>query len=170
MLELLNTLGVDTSGYNGLRLDWSLPPILWFALFALIAALIILANVRGTSPLDRPGRRIILWVLRAVGVLLLLGVMVDPALVMEQREPIRPRAVILWDTSRSMSLQSGSGSSTRMDQLKKFWGNAGKLRERLGKNYIVDVFGFDSAVNPLDEQAAQSGPVSPPRGGASARG
>lgn len=164
MINFLQSLGIDTSGYNGLKLDFSIPHWTWAALFALAACLTIFFSIRGTRLLDLRRRRVLLWVFRAAALLMILLVLINPAMVLEQREPIRPRAVVLWDTSRSMGLKTDSGAESRIEKLNRFWKNASDLRARLSRDYAVDVIGFDSGARPLPKSALENGLEGAPEG------
>ncbi len=166
MLRLLRTLGIDTSGYNGVELDFSLRSWGWLFLLVIACAVVIYFSVKGSSLLDIPRRRWVIVALRAIAVLLVAGIITNPALVMEKREPIKPRIALLWDESASMGLKSGTSGVSRLDEMKEFWASASSLKKKLAENYTVEIWSFSSNATQVADSNFENGPQSPPTGNA----
>jgi len=162
MIKLLEWLGVDAAGYNGLVPEISPPFFRWILLFILLAAVVLWWGRGATALLDSRPKRTAIFTLRMIALLLLGLVLLDPSLVLEQRRPVRPRAVILWDTSRSMGLES-TGSTTRMEEARNWWREADSLRDHLERNYRSEVWTFAQNASPSPE-AFTGGPEDEPVG------
>jgi len=163
-MEILKWLGARTSGYNGLTVEFNPPPVLWLLLFVLAAGLVAWWSRNSTAMLSSRSRKAAVVSLRAAAVAVLFFVILDPSLVLERRIPARPRAAVLWDVSRSMNLSSGVQGSTRMDTARKWWKNAEKLRERIGKNYRAEMWTFSHDAVPAGPEAFTGGPPGTPEG------
>ncbi len=162
MIDFLNWLGVNTAGYDGLVPEIS-PPWWGWVLFFILAAALALKWTRGaTVLLDSRAGRTAIFSLRTVVLIILGMILLDPSLVLEQRLPVRPRAVVLWDTSRSMSLE-GDESFSRLEVARRWWRGADSLRKRLEENYRSEVWTFGDGASPQPE-AFTAGPEGRPDG------
>lgn len=162
MLRILSILGIDTAGYNGAKLDFSLPHIVWLLLLSVVCGAVIYLSIKGASQLDVRRRRWFIAALRALAVLLAAGIVTNPALVMEKREPVKPRMALLWDISASMGLKAASSSESRLDEMKEFWSSANVLKKKLAENYMVEIWGFGTDASPMADSTFESGPQSAP--------
>lgn len=159
-------MGIDTSGYNGVELDFSLRSWVWLFLLVIACAVVIYFSVKGSSLLDIPRRRWAIVALRAIAVLLIAGIITNPALVMEKREPIKPRIALLWDESASMGLKSGTSGVSRLDEMKEFWASASSLKKKLAENYTVEIWSFSANATQVADSNFENGPQSSPTGNA----
>lgn len=141
MIKLLSWLGIDVAGFNSLRPEFSAPSFIYIVLFILLCSAAAWWAWSSTKLLDSKKRRTILASLRVSALALLFITLLDPAMVLEQRNPIRPRAAIIWDSSLSMTI-SGSNGLSRIDEARKWWSNAKPLRVRLEKEYRPEVWTF----------------------------
>ena len=114
MVRLLEKLGVNTTGYNGLAFEFSPPQWVWLLVFIVVAIAIGWWAYCATKLLDSRPRRVAIVIFRIFALILLGLVLLDPAFVLEQRHPIRPRMVVLWDVSRSMGLSASAGGISKV--------------------------------------------------------
>ena len=164
MIKLLEKFGVSTTGYNGLAPEFSPPHWAWLLLFITVFILIGWWAYSATRLLDSRPRKTAIVILRVCALFLLGLILLYPALVLEQRNPIRPRLVILWDVSRSMGLSAGDGKSTRLEEAIKWWQSATSLRNRLADNYRAEAWLFAESVSPAGTDTFTKGPENKPEG------
>lgn len=157
-------MGIETAGYNGLELDFSPPPFAWVLLLVAVCVAVIYFSVKGSSLLDIRRRRWLVTGLRSAAVLLVAGIVANPALVMEKREPVKPRIALLWDVSASMGLKTGPSGKSRLEGMKEFWASASSLKKKIKENYSVEIWGFAEDCTPIAEADFEDGPQSAPTG------
>jgi uncharacterized membrane protein len=96
-------------------------------------------------------RRITLVALRGLLVLSLVGIFLQPALLVEKRANEPSHLMVLIDTSSSMNLpQGGQGSPTRREGVSGFLERHGDLFEELEERHELHVFTFDGELEPLE--------------------
>lgn len=121
-------------------------------LYAIALAVALVASVyayRITIPPLQPRLRILLSVLRAVGLSAMLLTLFEPLLRMRLSETLEPRVAIAIDVSRSMSLNDRS--VLRATAAKNAYD---QLLQRLGDK--ADVFVFDGRTRPFQLRSADS--------------
>lgn len=151
MIEWLSALGIDTAGFD----RWSVHLSglsSWPVRVLLVVALVCLAAWTWSSIRDvasRP-RRVFLACWQAVTFLLLLLLLMQPAIRLSKLARIRDRAVVLIDTSASMTLPSGEKGRTRSDEAADFLNDNARFFQKLEKDLSLCYMGFDSQLREFD--------------------
>jgi hypothetical protein len=127
---------------------------LWLLLAPAFLALAVWAYYRTLAPLTRPARS---WlrVLRGLAFLIVLFALAEPILTLVLPEPGKPGLAVLVDGSASMALPgagSGEESGTRAREASAI---VRQLTERLGGDFRLDWFHFDSGTTPEEKPPAE---------------
>jgi uncharacterized membrane protein len=121
---------------------------LWIQLLVGAAAIAVIVmavyNYRKLVPLRR---RVSLIALRCAGVVLLLGIFFQPAMLEEKQARSRNQITVLVDVSESMTLPYGG--STRIDSAKAFVRSNQELFQKLEKDNDLSFFSFGDGLKPL---------------------
>jgi uncharacterized membrane protein len=121
---------------------------LWIQLLVGVAAIAVVAmaiyNYRKLVPLHR---RTSLIALRCAGVVLLLGIFFQPAMLEEKQARSRNQIVVLVDVSESMTLPYKD--STRIDRTKTFVRSNQELFQTLEKENDLSFFSVGDGLRPL---------------------
>lgn len=121
-------------------------------LYALVVIVAIAGSVytyRSTIPPLQPRIRLLLSVLRAIGLSALMLTLFEPLLRMRLSETLEPRIAIAIDVSRSMSLNDRSVARADMTKLAY-----DRVLQRLGDR--ADVFVFDGRTRPFQLRSSDS--------------
>ena len=142
MISWLARLGVDTAGFD--RAEFYFHGLTSRLTWALIALLILagLAFAR-SSVRDLPSRsrRWFLIGLQLATIALLVLIALQPAVRLAKLAKVRERAVVLCDTSASMTLPGAKGS--RSQEAAAFFSSHADFVKRLEEDFAVSYYGFD---------------------------
>ncbi len=150
--------------YNEWRLVL-MAPFGWpVRIFALVVAALILGLAFRALRSDVRSRRATLLFLRALGLLLVLIILFQPALKLRSVTRMPNHIAVVADISQSMQLAEDGGTETRAARIAAVLRRAkesGELR-RLREDHILDFFGFGERLIPLSESDVlrPAGPVS----------
>ncbi|MBR2980275.1 MAG: theronine dehydrogenase [Myxococcaceae bacterium] len=141
---------MDAPLYN----DWqfvSLSPFPPWALglFAIILVLALGLSLTALSGETRRGRRLTLGLLRAVSACCLFALLLEPGLRLMQTSRAKNRVAVLIDRSASMALPAAPDGSTRFEKAKAIARASKPLFDELADNFIVELFTFGEALEPL---------------------
>lgn len=132
-------------------MEWTLDPVggVWFT--TIVAALLLLApwvvppRAIGLSP----GKQRTLQVLRTLAVLALLFAWLRPTLVRVRTELLRPTLVMLFDASKSMSVEDALDGDSRWDAMRRLLDSSSAALNRLADQQDVRPFLFDRTLRPI---------------------
>ncbi|MBM3286027.1 MAG: hypothetical protein FJY88_01540 [Candidatus Eisenbacteria bacterium] len=123
---------------------------LWLLLVPVGVALAVWAYYRTVAPLERPSRTV-LQILRGLAILIVLFALAEPVLTIVLPDPGKPRIALLIDGSASMALPgSGPAAGSRAERARDL---AREIADRLGSDFRVDQYAFDSALAPRERDA-----------------
>lgn len=109
---------------------------------ALAAAILLFFALRGLRT-SAPGRdRIVLGAIRLAAILLLVGCLMRPVLLLSSSVPQRNILGVVLDDSRSMRLTDLPGATSRLDAVKRSFGDSAALVRRLGDRFVLRFFRF----------------------------
>src|SRR5215212_5484028 len=135
------------------------PKLLWGAadwlavaatLAAVLLALLVIAYWRAGAT---RGVRLIAATLKAVAILILALCLLEPLLGGARARPGANQFVVLADNSQSMTLKDGgsAGNGTRGQSLKLFAAKAAPWLARLGRDFDLREYAFDSQLKSVDD-------------------
>jgi uncharacterized membrane protein len=124
------------------------PTVLAVAAFlAVVLLAVALLRVRTARPVRD---RLVLGALRAAVFLLIGGCLLRPVLLLSSSVPQRNVLGIVLDDSRSMRLADLDRGETRLDAVRRVFGDsAGTLARRLGEKFVLRYFRFAADAGPL---------------------
>lgn len=126
-------------------MNWGFfPP--WSTRVVAAIALVLLALAAFRWWRERRGR--LALVLRAVIVIALVVLMLNPQLMISRQRTEKPKVIVLLDTSASMATRDVSGES-RFSAATKILGDAATLA-KLNKEFVLDFREFDRAARPAE--------------------
>jgi len=140
-----------------LALAPAFPPALLAGAGLAAVVLIVVVLLRIRTP--RPVRdRLVLVSLRTAAFLVLGGCLLRPVLLLSSAVPQRNVLGVVLDDSRSMRLADLDGGETRLDAVRRVFGDsAGSLTSRLGERFVLRFFRFSADAGPLARAAALRG-------------
>ncbi|MGQ0702671.1 MAG: hypothetical protein ACT4PM_06010 [Gemmatimonadales bacterium] len=138
-----------------LALAPALPPSVLIP-YALAAALVLGAAVRGIRTSSPRRDRLILGALRMTALAILIACLLRPVLVLSSAVPQRNVLGILLDDSRSMQLADVPGS-TRLAAMRSAFGDSARLTRELGDRFVLRYFRFGADAGPVGTPAALRG-------------
>jgi uncharacterized membrane protein len=123
-----------------------------------VAVLVWALAVFNARLLEEPRRRVALVALRFFLIASLLGVFLQPALLVEERVHEPSHVAVLLDTSSSMNHPvGGPGSESRLEVMKAFVEAHREVFEDLGRDHDLHVHSFDSRLSSLGSLPAGAG-------------
>jgi len=133
-----------------LAVDWSTWLVVGTGLASLLSAAAFYWRI--SKRLTR-GKLIILASLRTLGILALLGCLFRPVLSFEKIITKRSKAIVLVDTSKSMSLVDARGDNipTRFARVKKA---LAPFLKQMDRSFDIELYGFSSELTPLEDASA----------------
>ncbi len=145
-------------------MEWAFNPVggLWFA--SIIAVLLLL--VPWVFPpraigLSRSRRRA-MQVLRTLSILVLLTAWLRPTLIWVKSELLRPSLVMLFDASRSMTVEDTLDGKSRWAATRQLVDGASGAMGRLAAKQDIKAFTFDRELKPLSLESGRfTWPVEP---------
>lgn len=129
---------------------WSFEPILdsyWIVLALVAALLTLLFSVAPWRDPQSPRRRTILLFLRFTSITLLALAMLRPVYRSTQSRPQSSTLVVLFDRSRSMSVEDSAGGQSRWAQLVRSLQSAKEQWKQLAGPFDVQAFGFAESLD-----------------------
>ena len=140
-----------------LALAPAFPPALLAGAGLAVVVLLVVVLLRVRTP--RPVRdRLVLVSLRTAAFLVLGGCLLRPVLLLSSAVPQRNVLGVVLDDSRSMRLADLDGGETRLDAVRRVFGDsAGSLTSRLGERFVLRFFRFSADAGPLARAAALRG-------------
>ncbi len=129
---------------------WSFEPILdsyWIVAGLCASLLILLLSVAPWRDPDAPRRRTVLLLLRFASIALLALAMLRPVYRSTQSRPQSSTLLVLFDRSRSMSVEDSAGGQSRWAQLVKSLRATGQQWQELAKAFEVQAFGFAESLD-----------------------
>ena len=144
---------MDTAAYNA----WRITALTALPAWALLLALGAVAGGVFATGLGLRGepsalRKRLLWTLRVVAGLLVLGLLLEAGLELRAETRVKARIALLLDTSKSMRLpaQAGSEPASRMQEALAWVKKHEADLQSLAARFQVDVYGFDKELTPQD--------------------
>lgn len=133
---------------------WSFDPVggPWFTLgITVLLVLVLLIGPAGRQLTRR--RRMTLFTLRALTLLLLLLAMWRPTRVATETRKLPGSLVMMLDSSRSMQITDSLGDKSRWDALKSVISSASDVLAELAKSWDLKIYQFDEATKPLKSES-----------------
>jgi len=118
-----------------------------YVILAVLIMVLVVLSWRNLQSLS-PSRRRVLFGLRAITLVLVSLLFIQPGVRLEDRNVIQNHVVVLVDQSLSMSLP-GVGEDSRLEDAKRFLKANQDLFDTWSKDHQVHVFGFDDQVRPV---------------------
>lgn len=146
--------------------EWYLNPVGGFGLVGVAAMVLVVLLTMLGLPRHKVSlrRRQVLTAIRLAVIALALTAMTRPALVHTTTRRQSATVVVLVDRSRSMLVADAVGGKTRWEALEAAVGDALPTLRKVGEEFEVKVYTFDSEVHPLDFSQGQLELASPPDG------
>ncbi|MFO0726084.1 MAG: glutamine amidotransferase [Myxococcota bacterium] len=148
MNSIIRWLAPEEGVYNDWRLiSTTSVPELWLIVLAVLLLGALFLSAMGSTRLG-VRRRILLFVLRVVAALLVIGLVLMPAIELRAVSKVRSRIALLVDGSRSMELATPSG--TRSERVSQHLADNKDLLDRLAQDAVIEPAVFGERLHPLE--------------------
>ncbi|MDH5789490.1 MAG: glutamine amidotransferase [Nitrospinota bacterium] len=147
---LASLLGEEWSEYNAWELHWTSD--VWGGTFVFLGVLIVLSLWFFWTSLARvrsPWKKIFLYTLRVIVLLLVALVVLQPRLEFKKIQPLKNTIAVLIDDSKSMTIKTFPSEKPRGDLVRKVMVGNKDYFETLKQNYEVDFFFASDQINPV---------------------
>jgi hypothetical protein len=150
MFEVLKQFGIDTAGFDqwALHAEGTSSIPVWIAacIFILLFFVFAWPAVRAAPG---KGQRSVLFGLRVLVAMLILGCLFQPALRLLKTAQMKTNLAVLIDTSESMGVPGRKGGESRIGEVEGFLKKHQGYFQRLGEKFSVHYFGFDQGLHAL---------------------
>jgi len=147
---LASLWGEEWSEYNAWELHWTSD--VWGGTFVFLGVLIVLSLWFFWTSLARvrsPWKKIFLYTLRVIVLLLVALVVLQPRLEFKKIQPLKNTIAVLIDDSKSMTIKTFPSEKPRGDLVRKVMVGNKDYFETLKQNYEVDFFFASDQINPV---------------------
>jgi hypothetical protein len=147
---LTSLWGEEWSEYNAWELHWTSD--VWGGTFVFLGVLIVLSLWFFWTSLARvrsPWKKIFLYTLRVIVLLLVALVVLQPRLEFKKIQPLKNTIAVLIDDSKSMTIKTFPSEKPRGDLVRKVMAGNKDYFETLKQNYEVDFFFASDQINPV---------------------
>lgn len=147
---LASLWGEEWSEYNAWELHWASD--VWGGTFAFLGVLIVLSLWFFWTSLSRvrsPWKKIFLYALRVVVLLLVAMVVLQPQVEFKKIQPLKNTVAVLIDDSKSMTIKTFPSEKSRGDLVRKVMEGNRDYFEALKQDYEVDIFFASDQIDPV---------------------
>lgn len=147
---LASLWGKEWSEYNAWELHWTSD--VWGGTFAFLGVLIVLSLWFFWTSFSRvrsPWKKIFLYALRVVVLLLVAMVVLQPRLEFKKIQPLKNTIAVLIDDSKSMTIKTFPSEKSRGDLVRKVMEGNREYFETLKQEYAVDIFFASDRIDPV---------------------
>ncbi len=150
MFELLKNFGIDTAGFDQwvIHAEGASSTAIWVAacIFILLFLAFIWPSIRSAPG---PGQRAVLFGLRVLAAVLILGCLFQPGLRLLKTAQMKTNLAVLIDTSQSMGAPGRRGGESRIAEVERFLEEHQGYFKKLGEEFSMHYFGFDQGLHAL---------------------
>ncbi|NOZ24324.1 MAG: hypothetical protein GXP25_24875 [Planctomycetes bacterium] len=161
MTWLAKWIGADPLSDSSIVVAPGYPGWLKAAVIAACAAAVVLAWL-SMDRLSSIRRRIVLFILRVLAILLIGCVVLQPELELRRSVRLRNTVAVLVDTSASMGIRPQRGEASRAEVVQRFFQRNADYFSALEKRMDVKYFSLSEKASPVERRALEAG--LPPEG------